>query len=439
MRAVWFIGKFELLLNFTKYPNYSPKSRTPQQPQNVGCNFKKRKTDKYFTMKLLLLTIFNFAISVTYCQDINRLQKRIIFCNVENIDEIRILADSLYRINPVDETATTQLYFSYKYHELYDSISYLFNYLKKKNPNNYLPFLLSAKLQHPTVSQKDTSKILELLTAEKLEPMNTEIKFLLGETYYNMFYQLRSNYYAEASKKYFLTFISLDTKYINSLRYPILQLANFLNDTITINFIKSQNDIYPTDKNHIPLRNISYFPITSFLSLPINWENDYNIDVLRELKMNSNDYYSYQLWRLKEPLLFRQTSKKVYRLSLTDSYQSPVAIRIEKGQFSSNVYWKYYKYNNGNKKTPVKYIQKSKRISNIEWDEFRLIIDSVNFWNMTTRCSENGRNVSSNWLLEGIENNNYHIVECGSLSYYFFRRCGEYLRKLTDLETDHFR
>jgi hypothetical protein len=36
MRAAWFIGKFELLLNCTKYPNYSPKSRTPQQPQNVS-------------------------------------------------------------------------------------------------------------------------------------------------------------------------------------------------------------------------------------------------------------------------------------------------------------------------------------------------------------------------------------------------------------------
>ena len=38
MRAVWFIGKFELLLNCTKYPIYSPKSRTPQQPQNVSSN-----------------------------------------------------------------------------------------------------------------------------------------------------------------------------------------------------------------------------------------------------------------------------------------------------------------------------------------------------------------------------------------------------------------
>jgi hypothetical protein len=36
MRAAWFIGKFELNLNCTKYPNYSPKSRTPQQPQNVS-------------------------------------------------------------------------------------------------------------------------------------------------------------------------------------------------------------------------------------------------------------------------------------------------------------------------------------------------------------------------------------------------------------------
>jgi hypothetical protein len=35
MRAVWFIGKFELLLNCTKHPIYSPKSRTPQQPQHV--------------------------------------------------------------------------------------------------------------------------------------------------------------------------------------------------------------------------------------------------------------------------------------------------------------------------------------------------------------------------------------------------------------------
>ena len=38
MRAAWFIGKIELLLNCTKYPNYSPKSRTPQQPQHVVRN-----------------------------------------------------------------------------------------------------------------------------------------------------------------------------------------------------------------------------------------------------------------------------------------------------------------------------------------------------------------------------------------------------------------
>jgi hypothetical protein len=43
MRAVWFIGKFELLLYCTKHPIYSPKSRTPQQPQNVTC---KRKNDR---------------------------------------------------------------------------------------------------------------------------------------------------------------------------------------------------------------------------------------------------------------------------------------------------------------------------------------------------------------------------------------------------------
>jgi hypothetical protein len=38
MRVVWFIGKFELLLDCTKYPIYSPKSRTPQEPQHVASN-----------------------------------------------------------------------------------------------------------------------------------------------------------------------------------------------------------------------------------------------------------------------------------------------------------------------------------------------------------------------------------------------------------------
>jgi hypothetical protein len=49
MRATWFIGKFELLLNCTKHPNYSPKSRTPQQPQNVGGNFEKPNIRKNLT------------------------------------------------------------------------------------------------------------------------------------------------------------------------------------------------------------------------------------------------------------------------------------------------------------------------------------------------------------------------------------------------------
>ncbi len=48
MRAAWFIGKFELLLNCTKYPIYSPKSRTPQYPQNVGghCKATPKQKDK---------------------------------------------------------------------------------------------------------------------------------------------------------------------------------------------------------------------------------------------------------------------------------------------------------------------------------------------------------------------------------------------------------
>jgi uncharacterized membrane protein len=86
MRAVWFIGKFELLLNCTKNPNYSPKSRTPQQPQNVVCKPKMRKTLDYILnpdgktltiygiLSLVCLTIYiwifsfvwSFVFSVTF-------------------------------------------------------------------------------------------------------------------------------------------------------------------------------------------------------------------------------------------------------------------------------------------------------------------------------------------------------------------------------------
>ncbi len=45
MRAAWFIGKFDLHLNCTKYPNYSPKSRTPQQPQTLLLIANKRVSD----------------------------------------------------------------------------------------------------------------------------------------------------------------------------------------------------------------------------------------------------------------------------------------------------------------------------------------------------------------------------------------------------------
>ena len=41
MRVDCFIGKFELHLDYIKHPNYSPKSRTAQQPQHVTTNAKK--------------------------------------------------------------------------------------------------------------------------------------------------------------------------------------------------------------------------------------------------------------------------------------------------------------------------------------------------------------------------------------------------------------
>lgn len=46
MKTACFIGKFELHINHSNYPIYSPNSRKPQELQQVGGNFTKAKRIK---------------------------------------------------------------------------------------------------------------------------------------------------------------------------------------------------------------------------------------------------------------------------------------------------------------------------------------------------------------------------------------------------------
>ena len=51
MRAVWFIGKFQLVLNYYNYANPISKSRTSQTRKTLGASVADDRTDIKLTLK----------------------------------------------------------------------------------------------------------------------------------------------------------------------------------------------------------------------------------------------------------------------------------------------------------------------------------------------------------------------------------------------------
>ena len=179
------------------------------------------------------------------------------------------------------------------------------------------------------------------------------------------------------------------------------------------------------DLSHSSLNdsNQFYFPVKLFeVDSGKNWLDTFLVK-----------WYSAQLFALREPLIFADSSgKEIYRFTWLRTFHNPIAIRIEKKGDTVNLYWKLCNGEGGY--APGKLIlDKQKSIDIHIWNEFISRLNKVDFWNLTTKEQSFGVD-GSEWILEGKNIKHYHVVDIWSpIANSAYYDCCDFLIGQTDL------
>jgi hypothetical protein len=266
-----------------------------------------------------------------------------------------------------------------------------------------------------------------------LDSNNIEANKMLGELYYSLFNEQinisdssseRLRYYASSVQLYYKKLYKLKNQTIETSRYPLIQVLNYLGDKIQ----SDQFENIRLDSSNL------YFPVELFAELPNDWRTNYKLDVIWKINVTSFviNWYSGQLEALKEPRLINNSSdKQIFRFTWLRSFNNPIAIRIEKWQGKVNICWKLCNGAGGNIPGDL-IIDKRKELTEKEWQDFSTLLQNIDFWNIKTVKEENG-NDGSQWILEGIDKNNYHVVDRWTPRGSDYQKCCLYLLDLTDL------
>ncbi len=386
-----------------------------------------------YIMRCLLVIIFSLLILPSYGQSIKALEQELREAYF-NSTTIKQKAYKIFQLDPCNETAVRSLIFFYHRENQLDSITAFFLKLKSELPRNPKVYYLSAKYQNEDVSLKDTSGLKDLWKAIELDSNYTDAQYLLGSSYYRLFHEKQGVYYATQCQKHFIKAGALDSQQLIILKYPIIQTSCYLGDSILVTAYRNINLKTKVNNAGKPLKGNWYFPINSFLAFKHGWECDFSLDVKDKIEMAllSQNWYSEQLYALDEPALYNQTAKTVYRLTWLRTFHNPVAVRIEKTGTQYMLYWKVC--NGAGGYNPGKLtINKSKEISEQEWNIFISKLQAAHFNDIPVKADNIGSD-GSEWIIEGMDDNHYHIAYRWTPRGTDFQKCGLYLIKLTGLK-----
>lgn len=181
-----------------------------------------------------------------------------------------------------------------------------------------------------------------------------------------------------------------------------------------------------------------YFPKQMFPEVEQNWiktKKGFRVEpIVKEGTFDSFivDWYSEQLYAMKEPLLFnRKVEKDVFRFTWLRSFNKPMTFRIEKKNEDYTIYYKVLDGKGGYEPGNIE-VDKSKILTQKDWQTFKKLIQKTDFWNMSLGRSSIGGD-GSEWILEGLTQTKYRAVTVWSPTEGSFYEACIYLISLTDL------
>ena len=345
------------------------------------------------------------------------------------------IKDSLLK-DPFNEAKIRLLLENCRARKDYDRCSQFFDNLVHDYPDSVKAYLLKAKFRHPRASLEDSSKVLVLQQALKVDSSNYDANYELALSYYRLFLQQPNTYYAYTARKWFIRCADIDVAQISLLKYPVIQLSNYLNDVNTVSIYKKLSYQVGTNAQGIPVENKHnwYFPIEPFLRDSTNWITDYTIDIIKELgSVNFRlDWFSEALAWFKEPMLSARYKGKMYRFLWLRSFDAPIVIRMQKIKRSVIIYWKIPRFIDS-LHTFQSAVEFKKTIAVWQWKKFEKSLTTIDYWSMISGDYLSDATDGAIWLLEAAINGKYKVTERSGYIYPKYTKCLMYLITLTDL------
>jgi len=146
-------------------------------------------------------------------------------------------------------------------------------------------------------------------------------------------------------------------------------------------------------------------------------------------------WYSYQLYALKEPVLFTLKSEnEIYRFTWLRTFDNPIAIRMEKRADTYKLYWKVCSGAGGYEPGNI-IIDETADVTEEVWNTFIKMIKQLDFWDMEPKDSTFDGLDGSQWILEGKNYQYYRVIDRWSpYGKNLYSRCCMFLLELTDLD-----
>lgn len=332
----------------------------------------------------------------------------------------------LLSIDKFNETAIRYILRVYNADYKRDSITIFFESLINNNKNNIIPYLLRIKFSE-FERLHDEQRIEYLTRAYQLDSSCVQVDSLLGRLCYNQFnerYLKHENkndkikYYARTSMICLDRLCSLDKRFQRTLKYPLIQLSSYLEDSV-------RNKKYKGYKHEF------YFPLSAFGKLPNNWETNYGFNLMDESVFYDFEWFSKDLEAMNEPVLFNSTAR-IFRFTLLPSTGNFYVIGLKNENGKVTIYWKVFE-NTPDNRPGKKIIDKTKQLELNEWTKLSEAINQKKFWNKPS-FSYSGGVDGSTWIFEGKELTKYNVMASwGGYGQYEFCLT---LKKLTDLENN---
>lgn len=184
-------------------------------------------------------------------------------------------------------------------------------------------------------------------------------------------------------------------------------------------------DCFPGKSKEIAaIRTPSFFPRGVFAQE--EWSDQFKMD-----------WYGKHLRAMnEEPLHFPDSAvRESYRFLWLRSFHHPVAVRI--WNTGTEVYISVKEMSGAGGYEPGKVIlTEQRKISQGEWDAFMRLLENSCYWDLPTQNPDDAGFDGAQWVLEGVRESRYHIVDRWTPQRGTFHAACVYLLKLSGLKID---